>query len=208
MAAKRFLGKVCVVTGSTYGIGLETAKRFGLEGAKVVVSSRQQSNVDKAVDNLKSLNIDVIGRVCHVADAKQRMQLFDEAASKFGGIDILVSNAAANPAKSAELLDTSEEKWDKIFDVNVKSSFLLTKEVKPFMVNRGGGSIVYISSVIGYQVNSNFGAYSVSKTALFGLTKAAAVGCAKDNIRVNCVAPGIIETKFSKAVSFEVKKIK
>jgi dehydrogenase/reductase SDR family member 4 len=91
--------------------------------------------------------------------------------------------------------------WDKIFDVNVKSSFLLAKEAKPLLVKRGGGAIVFMSSIGGYQPFEQLGAYSVSKTALFGLTKAAALDLVRDNIRCNCVAPGIIETKFSASVS-------
>lgn len=200
MAARRLEGKVCIVTASSDGIGFAIAKRIGLEGAKVVLSSRKQKNVDEAVKTLKNLGISVVGAVCHVAKATDRKELYDLAVNKFGGIDILVSNAAVNPGVGA-LLDTPEEVWDKIFEVNVKASFLLAKEVKPFIVKRGGGSIVFISSVGGYTPSNLLAAYSVSKTALFGLTKAAALDCAKDNIRVNCVAPGVIETRFAAAVT-------
>lgn len=201
MTAKRLNGKVCVVTASSDGIGFSIAKKLGFEGAKVVVSSRKQANVDEAVKLLKSEGIsDVHGVTCHVAKATDRKKLFEEAVKTFGGIDVLVSNAAVNPAVSS-VLDTDAEAWDKIFDVNVKSAYLLAKEVKPFIVKRGGGSIVFISSIGGFQPFDLLGAYSVSKTALFGLTKAAALECVKDNIRVNCVAPGVIETKFSAAVS-------
>lgn len=201
MAARRLEGKVCVVTASSDGIGLAIAKKLGFEGAKVVVSSRKQQNVDEAVKLLKSQGLnDVFGVTCHVAKESDRKKLFEETVNKFGGIDILVSNAAVNPAVSS-VVDTTEEVWDKIFDVNVKASYLLAKEVKPYIVQRGGGSIVFISSIGGYQPFDLLGAYSVSKTALFGLTKAAALDLIKDNIRVNCVAPGVIETKFSSAVS-------
>lgn len=90
--------------------------------------------------------------------------------------------------------------WDKIFDVNVKSSYLLAKEVKPFIKKSGGGSIVFVSSIGGYQPFNLLGAYSVSKTALLGLTKALAIDLMDDKIRVNCVAPGVIETKFAGAL--------
>lgn len=96
--------------------------------------------------------------------------------------------------------DTVEEVWDKIFDVNVKSSYLLAKEVKPFIKSSGGGSIVFVSSIGGYHPFNLLGAYSVSKTALLGLTKALAVDLINDKIRVNCVAPGVIETKFAGAL--------
>lgn len=204
MALRRLEGKVCVITASTDGIGLAVAKRLGLEGAKVVVSSRQQANVDEAVKCLKNLGIDVLGLVCHVANAGHRKRLFEETIKKFGGIDILVSNAAVNPAQSA-VFKTSEEVWDKIFEVNVKSAFLLAQEAKPYMIKRGGGSIVFISSVGGFNPMKFLGAYAVSKTALFGLTKAAALDCVKDNIRVNCVAPGAINTNFAKTVSDKIR---
>ncbi|XP_049519031.1 dehydrogenase/reductase SDR family member 4-like [Dermacentor silvarum] len=95
---------------------------------------------------------------------------------------------------------TPEAAWDKIFDINVKSAFLLTKEVVPHLEKRGGGSIVYVSSIAAYQSFPLLGAYSVSKTALLGLTRAVAEQVAPLNIRVNCIAPGIIKTKFSQAL--------
>lgn len=164
------------------------------------MSSRKQNNVDEAVKQLKAQGINVAGVVCHVAKEKDRKMLFDEAVKSFGGINILVSNAAVNP-EVGSVLDASEQAWDKIFDINVKCSYLLAKEVKPFIIEQGGGSIVFISSIAGFQPFSLLGAYSVSKTALFGLCKAASNELAGDNIRVNCIAPGVIETKFSSAVS-------
>jgi len=124
------------------------------------------------------------------------LKLIDCAVQSYGGIDILISNAGINPSV-AQVLDTPEDAWDKIFEINVKSAFMLSKEVLPFMQKRKNGSIVYISSIGGYQPFSLIGAYSVSKTALLGLTKAVALQCAPLNIRVNCVCPGIIQTKFS-----------
>uniref|UniRef100_A0A3Q2PX97 Dehydrogenase/reductase (SDR family) member 4 n=1 Tax=Fundulus heteroclitus TaxID=8078 RepID=A0A3Q2PX97_FUNHE len=107
-----------------------------------------------------------------------------------GGIDILVSNAAVNPF-FGNIMDSTEDVWDKILSVNVKSAFLLTKLVVPHMEKRGGGNVIFVSSV------AALGPYSVSKTALLGLTKALAPELAQSNIRVNCVAPGIIKTRFS-----------
>ncbi|CAH0380902.1 unnamed protein product [Bemisia tabaci] len=198
--AKKLCGKIAVVTASTDGIGFAIAKRLAVEGAKVVVSSRKETNVAKAVTSLQNSGLpDVSGVVCHVAKAEDRHRLFQEALTKFGGIDILVSNAAVNPTVGT-ISDCSEEAWDKIFDVNVKSAFLLTKEVIPFLRKRGGGSIVYVSSIGGLSPFKVLSAYSVSKTALLGLTKAAAQDVALENIRVNCLAPGIVKTNFSKAL--------
>ncbi|XP_055530611.1 dehydrogenase/reductase SDR family member 4 [Wyeomyia smithii] len=198
-ASSRLQGKVAVVTASTDGIGYAIAERLGQEGAKVVVSSRKEQNVAKAVDKLSKAGLDVAGIKCHVANAADRKALFEKAVQKYGGIDILVSNAAVNPEVGA-VLDASEAAWDKIFEVNVKCSFLLAKEALPYIRQRKGGSIVFVSSIAGFQPFSLLGAYSVSKTALFGLTKAASQDLASENIRVNCVAPGIVKTRFSAAL--------
>ncbi|XP_038223289.1 dehydrogenase/reductase SDR family member 4 [Zerene cesonia] len=198
--SSRLKGKVAIVTASTEGIGYAIAQRLGNEGASVVISSRKEENVNKATENLRKDGIQVEGVVCHVGNEEQRRKLFDVAKRKFGGIDILVSNAAVNPAVSPTL-ETDEKVWDKIFEINVKCSWLLAKEVYPELIKRGGGSIVFISSIAGFQPIEPLGPYSVSKTALLGLTKAIANEVASENIRVNCVAPGIVATKFASAIT-------
>lgn len=162
-------------------------------------------NVEKALSTLKAQNLDVLGVKCHVGNAEDRKAMFQAAVDKYGGIDILVSNAAVNP-EVGPVLECSEAAWDKIFDINVKCSYLLAKEALPFIRKRGGGSIVFVSSIGGFQPMSLLGAYCVSKTALFGLTKAAASDLATENIRVNCLAPGIIETKFSEAITSDAAR--
>uniref|UniRef100_A0A8C2KBR8 Dehydrogenase/reductase (SDR family) member 4 n=1 Tax=Cyprinus carpio TaxID=7962 RepID=A0A8C2KBR8_CYPCA len=192
-------GRVAIVTASTDGIGLAAAEALGQRGAHVVVSSRRQANVDKAVSLLRSKNIKVIGTTCNVGKAEDRDKLINLTIEQCGGVDILVSNAAVNPF-FGNILESTEEVWDKILGVNVKASFLLTKQVVPHMEKRGGGSVVIVSSVAGYQPMQGLGPYSVSKTALLGLTKALAPDLAHSNIRINCVAPGIIKTRFSAAL--------
>lgn len=199
---KRLTNKVAVVTASTDGIGFAIARRLAQEGAKVVVSSRKEANVQKAVDQLKKENLDVIGVKCHVGNAEDRKNLFKATIEKYGHLNILVSNAAVNPAVGP-ILECDEDVWDKIFDVNVKCSFLLAKEALPFLRKEKGGSIVFVSSIAGLNPFELLGAYSVSKTALFGLTKAASKDLAIEGIRVNCLAPGIIKTKFSQAITGE-----
>ncbi|XP_017299858.1 dehydrogenase/reductase SDR family member 4 isoform X2 [Diaphorina citri] len=198
--ASRLAGKVAVVTASSDGIGFAIAKRLSTEGASVVISSRKESNVNKAVETLqKEGHQKISGVVCHVAKKEDRQKLFEHAEKKFGGIDILVSNAAVNPA-TGPVVECPENVWDKIFEVNVKSTFLLTQEVLPYIRKRNGGSIVYVSSIGGLAPFKLLGAYSVSKTALLGLTKAVAQDLASENIRVNCLAPGITKTKFAAAL--------
>uniref|UniRef100_A0A671P8E7 Dehydrogenase/reductase SDR family member 4-like n=2 Tax=Sinocyclocheilus anshuiensis TaxID=1608454 RepID=A0A671P8E7_9TELE len=185
-------GRVAIVTASTDGIGLAAAEALGQRGAHVVVSSRRQANVDKAVSLLRSRNIKVIGTTCNVGKAEDRDKLISMTIEQCGGVDILVSNAAVNPF-FGNILESTEEVWDKILGVNVKASFLLTKQVVPHMEKRGGGSVVIVSSVAGYQPVQGLGPYSVSKTALLGLTRALAPDLTHSNIRINCVAPGIIK---------------
>ncbi|XP_064478476.1 dehydrogenase/reductase SDR family member 4-like [Ornithodoros turicata] len=196
---KRLSGKVAIVTASTEGIGYAIAERLAQDGASVVVSSRKAEKVQKAAEQLQAQGLNVIGAQCHVGKAEDRANLIKTTLEKLGGIDILVSNAGTNPVM-APVLDTTEAAWEKIFEINVKSAFLLTKEVVPHIQKRGGGSIVYVSSIAGFQPMPLLGAYSVSKTALLGLTRAVADQVASLNIRVNCIAPGIIKTKFSEAL--------
>ncbi|CAG0894031.1 unnamed protein product [Cyprideis torosa] len=198
----RLVGKVAVVTASTDGIGLAIARRLAQDGAKVMLSSRKRSNVERAVQELteEGLGDNVKGTRCHVGHPEHRVNLINETLNQFGGIDIFVSNAAVNP-HFGPTLDCSEDAWSKIFDVNVKAAFLLTKLVVPHMEKRGGGSIVFVSSIAGFAPITLLGPYSVSKTALLGLTKTLSIELAPDNIRVNSLCPGIVRTKFSNALT-------
>ncbi|CAD7004835.1 unnamed protein product [Ceratitis capitata] len=196
---RRLEGKVAIITASTEGIGFAIAKRLAEDGAAVVISSRKEKNVDSAADRLRKLNLNVVGLKCHVGEAQDRKRLFEETIRRYGKLNILVSNAATNPVVGG-VLDCDEGVWDKIFDVNVKSSYLLAKEALPYLRKEKASSIVFVSSIAGYDAFELLGAYSVSKTALIGLTKAAAKDLANEGIRVNCLAPGIIKTKFSKAL--------
>uniref|UniRef100_A0A3P9NBH6 Dehydrogenase/reductase (SDR family) member 4 n=1 Tax=Poecilia reticulata TaxID=8081 RepID=A0A3P9NBH6_POERE len=187
-------GKVAIVTASTDGIGLAAAQALGKRGAHVVVSSRRQANVDKAVALLKSQSIRVTGTTCNVGKGEDREKLVQLTVDQCGGIDILVSNAAVNPF-FGNILDSTEDVWDKILSVNVKAAFLLTKLVSLLILQCLLGSVER-SCCVSLQ---GLGPYCVSKTALLGLTRALAPELAHSNIRVNCVAPGIIKTRFSSA---------
>ncbi|KAM4050955.1 dehydrogenase/reductase SDR family member 4-like isoform 1-T2 [Anomaloglossus baeobatrachus] len=196
---RKLEGKVALVTASSDGIGLAIARRLAQDGARVLVSSRKQQNVDKAVKDLRKEGLDVEGTVCHVGKNEDRVNLVNTAVQKFGGIDILVSNAAVNPF-FGNILESTDEVWEKILDINVKAAVLLLKLVVPKMQERGGGSIVIVSSIAGFAPFPTLGPYSVSKTALLGLTKALAPELRHLNIRVNCLAPGLIRTRFSSAL--------
>lgn len=194
---KRFQGKVAIVTASTQGIGFSIAERLGLEGASVVISSRRQRNVDEAVRKLKARGIEVLGLVCHVSNAEQRKNLIDQTVQKYGKIDVIVSNAAANPSIDP-ILGSKESVLDKLWEVNVKTAILLLQDAAPHL--QKGSSIVFISSIGGYSPPSAMAMYGVTKTALLGLTKALAAEMAPDT-RVNCVAPGFVPTNFASYIT-------
>ncbi|XP_034354502.1 dehydrogenase/reductase SDR family member 2, mitochondrial-like isoform X1 [Arvicanthis niloticus] len=189
-------GKVAVITGSTRGIGFAIARRLAQDGAHVVISSRKQENVDEAVAMLKEEGLSVTGTVCHVGKAEDRQHLVTTALKHSRGIDFLVCVAGVNPLVGSTL-GASEQIWDKILDVNVKSPALLLSKLLPHMENRGGGSVVLVSSEVAYVPVPKLGVYNTSKTALLGLCKSLAVELAPKGIRVNCLVPGIIKTDFS-----------
>ncbi|XP_057795001.1 short-chain dehydrogenase/reductase SDRA-like [Salvia miltiorrhiza] len=190
---KRFQGKVAIVTASTQGIGFGIAERLGLEGAAVVISSRRQPNVDEAVEKLKNQGIEVMGLVCHVSNAQHRKDLIKNTIQKYGKLDVVVCNAAANPSVDG-ILETKESVLDKLWEINVKTSILLLQEVAPHL--NKGSSIVFVSSIAGFHPPKGLAMYGVTKTALLGLTKALAAEMAPDT-RVNCVAPGFVPTHFA-----------
>ncbi|KAK2992224.1 hypothetical protein RJ640_005711 [Escallonia rubra] len=190
---KRFQGKVAIVTASTQGIGFGIAERLGLEGASVVISSRRQKNVDEAVEKLKARGIEALGLVCHVSNAQHRKSLVEKTVQKYGKIDVVVSNAAANPSVDP-ILETKESVLDKLWEINVKASILLLQDAAPHL--QKGSSVILISSMAAYQPQASMAMYGVTKTALLGLTKALAAEMGPDT-RVNCVAPGIVPTHFA-----------
>ncbi|KAG2487943.1 hypothetical protein HYH03_013522 [Edaphochlamys debaryana] len=196
---RRLEGKVALVTAATAGIGLATAERLAQEGASVYICSRKAKNVDDTVAALRSRGLEVAGCACHVGSAEQRRALVEACVQRYGGIDILVSNAAVNPG-AGPLADTPPDVIDKILDINIKAAVLLVQEALPHLLRRPGASIVFVSSVTAFNPPEPIAMYAISKTALLGLTKGLAAELGPRGVRVNCVAPGIVPTKFSAAL--------
>ncbi|MBX7165440.1 MAG: glucose 1-dehydrogenase [Pirellulales bacterium] len=192
-------GKVAIVTGASKGIGEGIARGLAQFGAKVVVSSRKQEAVDEVAASLKAEGHDAFGVACHVGDLAQLDKLVSDTLAHYGGVDILVNNAAANPV-FGPVIHTDVSAYNKIMDVNVRGPFELAKKVFESMSSRGGGSIINISSIGGLRPEPGLGIYSVSKTALLGLTKVLATEWGPAKIRVNAVCPGLVKTKFSQAL--------
>ncbi|XP_071276335.1 dehydrogenase/reductase SDR family member 4-like isoform X3 [Agelaius tricolor] len=184
-------GKVALVTAGTDGIGLGVAEALGVAGAQVFLSSRRAHNVQRAVETLRGRGLQVSGVTCHVGRAEDREKMVQAALDTFGAIDILVSNAAVNP-HFGPILEADESTWDKVFRVNVTAAAMLVRLVVPHMEKRGGGAIVLMSSIAGYQPMRGLGPYGVSKAALLGLVGALSPELRRSRVRVNGVAPGLL----------------
>ncbi len=191
--------KVAVITGASKGIGEAIARAYAEAGAKVVISSRKQDAVDAVAADLRKNGFDAVGIAAHVGKLEDLDHLVKKTVEVYGGIDILVNNAAINPVFGA-IVQTDEAVFDKIMQVNVKGPFELGKRVYPIMKERGGGSVINISSIGGISPEPGLGIYSVSKAALISLTKVMAKEWGDDHIRVNAICPGLIKTKFSTAL--------
>ena len=192
-------GKVALVTGASKGIGRSIAEALAEYGAKVVVSSRAQEAVDQVADDLNNNGFEATGIACHVGREDQCEDLVEKTISTYGGVDILVNNAATNPV-FAPIENIENIIFDKVMNVNVKACFHLAKLCFPSMRERGGGSIINIASVEGMKPSNGLSIYSVSKAALIMLTQSQASEWGKYGIRSNAICPGLIKTKFSEAL--------
>ena len=194
-----FKDKVAIITGSSKGIGKSIALALASCGASVVVSSRSQEAVDVVAAEINETGGKAVGIACHVGKEEQLDHLVQKTIEHFGGVDILINNAATNPV-FAKLLDSESEVFDKIMNVNVKACMLLANKCHSSMVERGGGSVINIASVEGLKPSFGLSMYSMSKSALIMLTKTQAVEWSSQGIRSNTICPGLIQTKFSEAL--------
>lgn len=187
------------MTGASKGIGLAIAEALGAAGAQVVLSSRKQEAVDIAAAALREKGIDATGIACNVGNLAELPPLIAQTVAHFGGLDILVNNAAVNPVFGG-IEFTEPWAFDKIMAVNLKGPFELAKLALPHFRARGGGVVLNISSVGGLSPEPQLGIYSVSKAALISLTKVMAKEWGSDGVRANVICPGLIQTKFSEAL--------
>jgi NAD(P)-dependent dehydrogenase (short-subunit alcohol dehydrogenase family) len=199
--------KVAIITGASKGIGKSIAMALGEQGAKIVIASRKQEAVNETVKAFMAAGIDAIGIAAHMGDDGQIKNLVEQTVKIFGGIDIIVNNAAINPT-FGHIIETDSEVFDKIMNVNVKGPLAFCKLCYPIMKQRGGGSIINISSIEGITPGLGLGLYSISKATLIALTKVLAKEWGADHIRANVICPGLIKTKFSEALTGNEKILK
>ncbi len=193
--------KTAIVTGASRGIGEAIARRLAQHGARVVVSSRKPDACQAVADSINEAEgrQAAIAIGCNISHKEELQRLVDETKDRFGPADILVANAAVNPhyGPSAEMTD---DQFDKILTCNVKATQWLSHMVLPGMRAKKDGAIIIISSVGGFVGSAEIGGYNISKAADLAIARNLAVEAGPDNIRVNCICPGVVKTRFAEAL--------
>lgn len=191
--------KVAIITGSSRGIGRSIAECMADLGAKVVVSSRKAEACEEVAAAIRARGGEAAVIPCNISRKAEVEALVAGTVERFGRVDILVCNAAVNPVYGP-MSALTDEAFDKIMGANVKSNIWLTNLVIPGMAERGGGAVVIISSIGGLRGSEVIGTYCISKAADFALARNLAVEWGPKNVRVNCVAPGLVRTDFARAL--------
>jgi len=192
-------GKVAVVTGGSRGIGRSIALGLAEYGADVVVASRKQEDLDVVAAEIRHLGRKAAAIATHMRNQEDIEALVKATLEQFGKIDILVNNAATNPY-FGPIMDMEERTWDQIITVNMKGYYLLSKAVARGMIEMGSGSIINVASTGGRRASPGLGCYSISKAGVIMMTQVFAQELGPQGIRVNAIAPGIVQTKFAEAL--------
>lgn len=192
MTEQDFTGKIAIVAGGSLGIGKAAAERLAAGGASVVLCGRRQEHVDSAVAGIVTAGGTAIGVAADVASAADMQMLIRTAVERYGGVDILVNSAGIQ--RYGTVVETDEQTWDDVFDINVKGMYLASKFAIPEMEKRGGGAIVNVASVQAIASQKSVAAYTASKGAILALTRAMALDHAAAQIRVTAVCPASVDT--------------
>lgn len=192
-------GKVAIVTGASRGIGQSIAEHYAQAGAKVVLASRKQDALDEVASAIKANGGEAIAIAAHTGKKETLTELVEKTVETYGRVDVLVNNAATNP-HFGPVLEAEDSLWQKTLEVNLMGNVWLCQAVVPHMREQGGGSIINISSVNGLRPGHFQGIYSMTKAAVISLTKTLAMELGSDGIRVNAIAPGLIQTKFAQVL--------
>lgn len=192
-------GRVAIVTGSSRGIGRAIAEQLAAHGARVVVSSRSAESCEPVAEGIRQRGGEALVVPCNVGDDAALDELVARTLSSWGRVDTLVCNAAANPVYGS-MQTVDDAAFDKIMRVNVRANMKLAHAVLPQMAERGKGSIIIVSSVVGLTGTRLIGTYAMSKAADFQLARNLAVEWGDRGIRANCIAPGLVRTDFARAL--------
>jgi NAD(P)-dependent dehydrogenase (short-subunit alcohol dehydrogenase family) len=192
-------GKVALITGGSRGIGRAIALTFADAGAHIAIASRKLEGLEKVADEIRAQERKGLCVPTHTRKVADLENLVERTMEEYGRIDILVNNAATNPAM-ASIVDTEESVYDSIMETNLKGYFMLSKLVGKIMRDQKSGNIINISSAGGVSPAQGLGPYCISKAGINMLTKAMALELGPYNVRVNAIAPRIVKTEFSKAV--------
>ncbi len=190
--------KIAVITGGTTGIGFSIAERFAGAGAQIAICSSNQTNVERAIELLKTRDISAYGEVVDVSERSSIFSFADQVEERFGGIDIWVSNAAVYAPH--KLIDTPEALWQRVMDINVKSVYYGGLIAADKIKKRGGGVLFNAASFASLMPSVGSGAYAASKAAIFSMTKTLGAELAPFNIRVVGYIPGMIRTRMTEAL--------
>jgi NAD(P)-dependent dehydrogenase (short-subunit alcohol dehydrogenase family) len=193
-------GKVALITGGSRGIGESIAKVLGQSGAQVAIASRKIEGVSAAAERLRAAGVTVEPFSCHTGKLEQVEALVEAVVARFGKIDVVVNNAATNP-HFGPLLTGDDAAFDKTFEVNAKGYLNVAKAVARHLVDRGApGSIINVASIMGIAGAPLQGIYGMTKAAVISMTRTLAVELGPSGIRVNAIAPGLVETRFAAAI--------
>ncbi len=197
-------GKTALITGASRGIGKAIAQKFAREGANIAVTNIvEDDEFINTIDELKILNVQVRGYVSNASSYEDSQRIVGEIIKDFGRLDILVNNAGIT--RDTLLMRMTEEQWDTVISVNLKSVFNLTKAVLQAMLKQKNGSIINMSSVVGVSGNAGQSNYSASKAGILGFTKSVAKELGSRNIRCNAIAPGFILTEMTENLPPDIK---